>query len=297
MASEEPLLRVRNVICDFESLRRAIIEMAAPKRGVRRELRDDPSLFLERFVVERGGSRLDQGRIRFEGGKGGVIKVLAFPLGDGRRVVYRIIRLKYVPTKVSYHSMSGRTQLSWRHSPDGGRLYGAVSENSFKILARSGAIPDFMVPKIVVEEPIEARYVKRLERFILERYLKRDGEILGPPGIHVEARGPFLRLYIEAGEKRVLSESEGVSGAVQVVQVRDILGVIARLDPNFNLTWRVTDWPKGILRGRINLRGLKILSELGMLRPGIKASITPILSSGDEGSSGIAKPPSPASQT
>jgi len=283
LASEEPLFRLRNIMCDFESLRRAIIDMAAPT-SMRREMVGDPSLFLERFVVNRSGATLNLGRIRLEGGKDGVVRRLTLPLGEGRRIIYRIIRLKGVPTRVSYHSISGRTGLSWRRSSEQGegKLYGAVSENSFKILARSGAVPDCMVPKIVVEEPLEARYVKRLERFILERHMKMDGEILGQPGIHVEARGQFLRLHIEAGEKRVLGEAMARSGAVQIIWADDILGVIARLEPDLNLTWRVAEWPKGVLRGRINLRGLKILSELGMLRPGIKASITPVLTSRGE---------------
>ena len=78
MVSEEPLFRLRNVACDFESLRRAIIDMAAPT-SMRREMVGDQSLFLERFVVERGGSRLDLGRIRLEGGKDAVVRKLALP--------------------------------------------------------------------------------------------------------------------------------------------------------------------------------------------------------------------------
>lgn len=223
MASEEPLFRLRNIICDFESLRRAIIDMAAPT-SMKREMVGDPSLFLERFVVERGGAVLDQGRIRLEGGKDGVVRRLTLPLGEGSRIIYRIIRLKSLPKRVSYHSISGRTGLSWRRSSEqgDGKLYGAVSENSFKILARSGAIPDCMIPKIVVEEPLEARYVKRLERFILERHMKMDGEILGQPSVHVEVQGPFLRLHFEAGEKRVLGEARARSGLVQIIWADDI---------------------------------------------------------------------------
>ena len=78
MASEEPLFRLRNIMCDFESLRRAIIDMAAPT-SMRREMVGDPSLFLERFVVNRSGATLNLGRIRLEGGKDAVVRKLALP--------------------------------------------------------------------------------------------------------------------------------------------------------------------------------------------------------------------------
>jgi len=74
-----------------------------------------------------------------------------------------------------------------------------------------------------------------------------------------------------------LREVEEASGHLQVVQVRGVLGVIARLEPDFSLAWRVTEWPLGRLRGRVNLRGLKILAELGMLGPETKVTFNPIV--------------------
>jgi len=87
-AGEGPLFRVRRVPCDFESLRQAVIDMAGLK-GLKGEVRGDPSLFLD-----SDGRPLRRGRIRVEGGGERVVRKAVFPLGDGCRVVYRVLRLK-----------------------------------------------------------------------------------------------------------------------------------------------------------------------------------------------------------
>jgi len=283
--SDEPLLRVRKLYCRFEDFRQAVIDMAAPGGRFKREVREDPSLFFDRCIVENG-QRLKEGLIKIEGGKDKVLKKYVFRMGEGRKIVYRVIRLKGRPSKVSYHSISGRSRLYWRRSNERenleewkeGRLYGAVSENSFKILAKWEIIPDFLIPNLEVETPLEAKHIRRLERFIVEKHMKRGWEeAFNKPGVHIEANGIFLRLHFEAAEKKVLSEIEEASGILQTIQVRGILGVIARLEPDFNLMWRVKEWPRGILRGRLNLRGLKVLSELGMLGPETKLTFNPIV--------------------
>jgi len=216
--SEEPLFRVRNVFCRFEDFRQAIIDMAAPRGRIKRELRSDPTLFFDRFVVE-DGQRLKNGYIKFVGGKDEKLRKCVLKIGENRRAIYRIYKLKGLPSKVYYRSVSGRSRLSWRRCNGQekeewmeGRLYGAVSENSFKTLAKHGILPDFMVPNLEIEAPLEARHIRRLERFIVEKYLKKSwSEVFSQPGVYVEASGTFLRFYVEASEKKVLSEVEEAS--------------------------------------------------------------------------------------
>ena len=283
--SDEPLFRVRNVFCRFEDFRQAVIDMAAPRGRIKRELRSDPTLFFDRFIVENG-QKLKNGYIKFIGGKDKKLRKCVLKIGENRRAIYRIYKLKELPSRVYYYSVSGRSRLCWKRCNSQekreewmeGRLYGAVSENSFKKLADHGVLPDFMVPNLEIEASLEARHIRRLERFIVEKYLKKSwSEVFSQPGVHVEASGTFLRFYVEASEKKVLSEVEEPSGVLQTVWVRGVLGVIARLEPDFNLAWRVREWPRGILRGRLNLRGLKILSELDLLVPEAKVSFNPIV--------------------
>ena len=282
----ESLFYLRGVYCRFEGFRRAIIEASLPKGSLRQEVARDRSLFFDRIVMDECGRRLKEGLIKIEGGKDEVLAEHAFNLKEGYRVIYRIIRLKGLPSRVSYHSMDGKSRLCWRRcnrqeAPEEwveGKLYGEVSRYLFKVLARRGIIPDYMIPSIKVEAPLQAKHIRRLERFIVEKYMKKSGEeALTQPGAHVEVDGTFLRLYFEASEKKVLRESEELSGRLQIVKVGDVLGAIIRLEPDLNLVWRVKEWPHGILRGKINLKGLKILSELGMLGPETKLVFNPIV--------------------
>ena len=279
----EPLFRVRNVYCRFEDFRRAIVDMAAPRGSLKKEMRSNPALFFDRVIVE-DELRLEEGRIEVVGWRGRVLREYVLPRKCKDRdrsqiAIYRIIKLKDLPSRVDYRSLSGRSMFSWRRCGEQeGQLCGAVSKNSFRVLARRGIIPDYMVPNLEIETPAEAKHIRRLERLIVEKYVKRGWEgVLAQPGIHAEASGTFLRLYFEALEKRVLGEVRESGRLLQTVWVKGVLGVIARLEPDFNLVWRVKEWPHGILVGRINLQGLKMLSELGILGPETKLIFNPIM--------------------
>jgi len=214
------------------------------------------------WAAVEGGAHKDQGR------EEEVIERICFADGRGPRGDLQGLQAQGSAIKVIYRSISGRSRLYWSRCSGRekleewreGRLYGAVSENSFRVLARRGIIPDYMVPNLEVETPAEAKHIRRLERLIVEKYMKKRWEgVFTQPGVHAEASGTFLRLHFEASEKRVLGEVEEAGALLQTVWVRDILGVIARLEPDLNLVWRVREWPHGILRGRLNLQGLKTL--------------------------------------
>ena len=281
----EPLFRVRNVYCRFEDFRRAIVDMAAPRGSLKKRMREDPTLLFNRLVVE-DGRRLKEGRIRVVGGNKKALWTCVLRRGESREVIYKVFKLGGLPSKVIYRSISGRSRLYWsrcnrREKLEGwqeGRLYGAVSENSFKILVKWGIIPDYMIPNLEIETPAEAKHIRRLERLIVEKHMGREWS--GPltqPNIHAEVNGVFLRLHFEASEKEVLEEAKEPGGLLQIVSVRDVLGVIIRLEPDLNLAWRVREWPHGILRGRLSLRGLKALSELGILGPGTRLAFNPLM--------------------
>jgi len=323
----EPLFRVRNVYCRFEDFRRAIVDMAAPRGSLKKRMREDPTLLFNRLVVE-DGRRLKEGRIRVVGGNKKALWTCVLRRGESREVIYKVFKLGGLPSKVIYRSISGRSRLYWsrcnrREKLEGwqeGRLYGAVSENSFKILVKWGIIPDYMVPNLEIETPAEAKHIRRLERLIVEKHMGREWsgpltqpnihaevngvfetpaeakhirrlerlivekhmgrEWSGPltqPNIHAEVNGVFFRLHFEASEKEVLEEAKEPGGLLQIVSVRDVLGVIIRLEPDLNLAWRVREWPHGILRGRLSLRGLKALSELGILGPGTRLAFNPLM--------------------